>query len=190
MARMTNHGAAVRYARALFDTTLAERRDVAAAYGELTQFASLVSANPALGRALTNPAIPVQRKRAVVDALVARAGALQPAVSKLLLLLADRDRLAILGDVARAFENQLMDHQKVVRAEVVTALPLADDRVQSITAGLKAATGRDIQLHTRVDPSILGGAVARIGGTVYDGSIARQLERMRESLVSADSEGT
>ena len=183
MAGMTSHGAAVRYARALFDTTRAERRDVAAAYGELKQFASLLSANPALERALTNPAIPVQRKRAVVDALLARAGDLQPAVSKLLLLLADRDRLAILGDVARAFENRLMDHQNVVRAELVTALAVADDRVRSIRAGLKAATGRDVQLATRVDPSILGGAVARIGGTVYDGSIARRLERMRDRLV-------
>lgn len=185
MAGMTSHGAAIRYARALFDTTLSEGRDVAAAYDELKQFASLLSANGALERALTNPAIPVLRKRGVIDALLARAGTLQPAVAKLLQLLADRDRLAILGDVARAFENRLMDHQKVVRAEVVTALALSADRVQSIKAGLKAATGRDVQLDTRVDPSILGGAVARIGGTVYDGSVARQLERLRDTLTSS-----
>ena len=182
---MSSHGASVRYARALFETTLAERRDVAGAYDELKQFASLLSANAALERALTNPAIPVQRKRAVVDALLARAGTLQPAVAKLLQLLADRDRLAILGDVARAYENRLMDHQNVVRAEVVTALARSDDRVQSIKTGLKAATGRDVQLDTRVDPSILGGAVARIGSTVYDGSIARQLERLRDTLTSS-----
>ena len=181
---MTSHGAAVRYARALFDTTLTERRDVAAAYGELRQFAALVAANGSLERALTNPAIPVQRKRAVVDALLARAGTLQPALTKLLQLLADRDRLAILGDVSRAFENLLMDHQKVVRAELVTALALPDDRVQAIRNSLKTATGRDVQLDTRVDPAILGGAVARIGSTVYDGSIARRLERLKDTLTS------
>ena len=184
MASMTSHGAAVRYARALFETTLAEGRDVAAAYGELQAFASLVASNAGLERALTNPAIPVQRKRAVVDALLSRSGTLQPAVSKLVTLLADRDRLAILGDVARAFESRLMDHQNVVRAELVTALALSDDRVQAIASGLKAATGRDVRLDTRVDPSIVGGAVARIGSTVYDGSIARQLERLKETLTS------
>jgi F-type H+-transporting ATPase subunit delta len=183
---MTSHGAAVRYARALFDISLSEHRDVADTFGELRQFASLLTSNEALYRALTNPAIPVTRKRAVVEALVARAGTLQPAVSKLLLLLADRDRIALLPGVSQAFENRLMEHQKVVRAELVTALALADDRVQAIAAGLKAATGREVRLDTRVDPAILGGAVARIGGTVYDGSIARQLERMREKLVVTD----
>jgi F-type H+-transporting ATPase subunit delta len=184
MASVTSHGASIRYARALFETTLSEHRDVAVAYGELEQFASLLSANASLERVLTNPAIPVQRKRAVVDALLARAGTLQPAVSKLLALLADRDRLAILGGVTRAFENLLMDHQNVVRAELVTALAISDDRVQAIKAGLKAATGRDVQLDARVDPEILGGAVARIGSTVYDGSVARQLERLKETLTS------
>jgi F-type H+-transporting ATPase subunit delta len=182
---MTSHRAAVRYARALFDISLSERRDVADTFTELRQFASLLTSNGALHRALTNPAIPVPRKRAVVEALVARAGTLQPAVSKLLLLLADRDRMALLPDISQALENLLMDHQKVVRAELVTALALPNDRVQAITAGLKTATGREVRLDTRVDPAILGGAVARIGGTVYDGSIARQLERMKETLTSA-----
>jgi F-type H+-transporting ATPase subunit delta len=182
---MTSRGAAIRYARALFETTLAEGRDVAAAFGELRQFAALVADNHSLQRALTNPAIPVPRKRAVVEALVARAGTLQPAISKLLLLLADRDRMALLPDVSQAFENLLMDHQKVVRAEFVTALALPDDRVQAIAAGLKAATGREVRLDTRVNPAILGGAVARIGSTVYDGSVARQLARMKETLTTA-----
>ncbi len=182
---MTSHGAAVRYARALFDTSLSEDREVAATFDELRQFSSLLAANASLQRVLTNPAIPVQRKRAVVEALLARAGTRQPALSKLLLLLADRDRLAILTEITHAFETLLMDHQKVVRAELVTALALSDDRVQAIRAGLKAATGREVQLDTRVEPAILGGAVARIGGTVYDGSIARQLERMKETLTTA-----
>jgi F-type H+-transporting ATPase subunit delta len=182
---MTSHGAAVRYARALFDTSLSEQREVAATFDELRQFSSLLAANASLQRVLTNPAIPVPRKRAVVEALLARAGALHPVLAKLLLLLADRDRLAILPEITQAFETLLMDHQKVVRAELVTALALSDDRVQAIRAGLKSATGREVQLDTRVDPAILGGAVARIGSTVYDGSIARQLERMKETLTSA-----
>jgi F-type H+-transporting ATPase subunit delta len=110
---------------------------------------------------------------------------LQPAVAKLLLVLAERDRLTIVPDVAQAFVNRLMDYQKVVRAEIVTAVPLPPDRVTALTDELKRATGSNVMIATRVDESIIGGAVARIGSTVYDGSITRQLERMRETLSSA-----
>jgi F-type H+-transporting ATPase subunit delta len=181
---MTSQGAAIRYARALFDITLAEKRDVLEAYRELSGFAALMTGNESLAKALTNPAIPAARKRAVIEALISRAGTLQISFAKLLLLLADRDRLALLPDVARAFENRLMDYQKVVRAEVVTAVTLPDDRITALKSGLVAATGREVRLATRVDSSIIGGAVARIGSTVFDGSVTRQLERMRETLSS------
>jgi F-type H+-transporting ATPase subunit delta len=182
---VTSRGAAVRYARALFDTTLAEQRDVLQMARDLRGFAALGRDHAALGRALTNPAIPAARKRAVVEQLIERSGGLQPPLAKLLLLLADRDRLAILPELAQAFDDRLMDYQKVVRAELVTAMPIGDDKAQAVKAGLARATGREVQLATRVDPSILGGAVARIGSTVYDGSVTRQLERLRGSLASA-----
>jgi F-type H+-transporting ATPase subunit delta len=183
---VTSRGAARRYARALFDTALAEGKDLQQAFQDVRGFANLMIENDALGRALTNPAIPKARKRAVVEQLLARAGALQPAVGKLALLLADRDRLALLPDVALAFEQRLMDYQKIVRAQLVTATALPDDRVAAIKNGLTHATGRDVTLETRVDASIIGGAVARIGSTVFDGSVTRQLERMREALVAAE----
>ena len=179
---MTSRGAAGRYARALFDITLAEQRDLTEANRQLTDLARLFSETAALARVLTNPAIPAPRKRAVVEQLLARAGTLQPAVSKLLLLLADRDRLALVPEIAQAFENRLMDHQKVVRAEVVTAIDLPLDRIAALKSTLAAATGRDVRLATRVDPDIIGGAIARIGSTVYDGSVTRQLARIKETL--------
>ena len=179
---MTSRGAAVRYARALFDITLAEGKDLTAAGQEVSGFARLLTSNAALARVLTNPAIPASRKRNVVEALIARAGRLQPAVAKLLLLLAERDRLALLADVAEAYDVRLMDHLKVVRAEVVTAADLPTDRIAALKQNLATATGRDVQLSTRVDPDIIGGAVARIGGTVFDGSLSRQFERIRETL--------
>ncbi|HEY7499730.1 MAG TPA: ATP synthase F1 subunit delta [Vicinamibacterales bacterium] len=182
---MTSRGAAVRYARALFDTALAEKRDLQRTYDDLRGFADLFSQNDGLARVMTNPAIPAPRKRAVVETLVRRAGAIEPAVGKLLLLLAERDRLALVPDVAHAFESRLMDHQHVVRAEVVTALPLATDRVAALRDGLKRATGREVRLESRVDPDIIGGAIARIGSTVFDGSVTRQLQRMKETLTSA-----
>ena len=178
---MTNRGAATRYARALFDTVLAEGLDLQQTQKDLGEFARLVAGNDALQRVLTNPAIPVVRKRAVIEQLIARAS-LQPVVAKLLLMLAERDRLVILPDVADVFDARLMEHQNVVRASIVTAVALPTDRVSALAAGLTRATGRNVLVDTQVDPAIIGGAVARIGGTVYDGSITRQLERIRETL--------
>ena len=182
---MTSRAAATRYARALFDVAVKERADLHRIQRELSSFAALVAGNDALARALTNPAIPAAKKRAVVEELLRHAGDVSPVLARLLLLLADRDRLILLSEVARAYDLRLMDHEHVVRAEVVTAVPLPADRVAELRAGLGHATGRDVHLETRVDPSIVGGAVARIGSTVFDGSITRQLAKLKESLLSA-----
>ena len=184
---MTGRAVAMRYARALFDVARREM-DVQQAGRELSAFAALVSGNEMLARTLANPAIPVQRKRAVVEQLLARAGAMSPVVSKLLLLLADRDRLSILPDVASAYESRLMDEAKVVRARVTTAVALPADRVDALRDGLARATGRQVQLDTQVDASIIGGAVARIGSTVYDGSVTTQLQKVKDRLTAAAAE--
>ena len=181
---MTSRGAATRYARALFDVTRNEHKDVQKTQSDLRGFATLVANNPALQRVLINPAIPASRKRAVVEQLLSSVGTVEPAVAKTLLMLAERDRLAILADLADVFDSRVMDDQHVVRAEIVTATALPAERVAALGDGLKQATGRNVQIETRVDESLIGGAVARIGGTVYDGSITRQLERMRAALSS------
>jgi len=180
---VTGRAAATRYARALFDVARAEGADLEALRGDLSGFASLASAHEGLARILTNPAVPTPKKRAIVDALIARTPAMSPILARTLRLLADRDRLVLLGEVAAAFERRLLDHRQVVRAEVVTAMELPADRVAALRDGLGAATGREVHIETRVDPSIIGGAITRIGSTVYDGSVTRQLEKMRESLV-------
>ena len=181
---MTSRAAAIRYARALFDVLLAEGADIDRADRELATVAALVSGNEQLARVLTNPAIPAAKKRAVMQELISRSAGLLPQVSKLLLLLADRDRLGLLTDAVDAYRTRLMDHHKVVRADLVTAIPLPADRVTALREGLAPATGRQVHLDTRIDPAIVGGAVARVGSTVYDGSVTRQLEKMKEALTS------
>jgi len=84
-----------------------------------------------------------------------------------------------------AYEQRLMDHAKVVRAELTTAVPLTSDRVTALQQGLANLTGRQVQLQTKVDPGIIAGAVARIGSTVYDGSVTTQLQKVKERLVNA-----
>ena len=184
---MTSKGAATRYARALFDVVLKEG-DIQQVGRELSGFHSMVAGHDVLSRALVNPAIPAARKRAVIEQLLAQAGKVSPVLSKLLLLLADRDRLALVPELAAAYEQRLRDHAKVVRAELTTAVPLPADRISALQQGLASITGRQVELETKVNPTIIGGAVARIGSTIYDGSVTTQLQKVKERLVSAAAE--
>lgn len=179
---MTGRAAAGRYARALFDV-VRSGGDVQAVQRELEQFVDLVAQHDALARAFANPAIPAAKKRAIVQALLEKSGPMTPALSKLLLLLADRDRLPLLADVAAMYRSRVLDHLKIVRGEIVTAAPLAPDAVERLRGSLGALTGREVVLETRVDPSIIGGAVTRIGSTVFDGSITTQLQKMKQALI-------
>ncbi|MEP6915511.1 MAG: ATP synthase F1 subunit delta [Acidobacteriota bacterium] len=181
---MTRKTAGTRYARALFDVALVEA-DVQQVGRELAAFARMVAGHEMLTRVLANPAIPVPQKRAVVTQLLERSGPVTPVVGKLLLLLANGDRLVLLPELAAAYENRLREHARVVRAELITAFPLPDDRVAALQDGLQRATGRSVVIDTRVDPSIIGGAIAKIGSTVYDGSVTRQLQKMKDALVAA-----
>jgi F-type H+-transporting ATPase subunit delta len=182
---MTARAAATRYARALFDVALAEG-SVERSQDELQTFGDLVSGSDQLTNVLGNPAIPAARKHALVAALLDRSGLPTGPVSKLILLLADRDRLTLLPELARAYRERVMDHQRIVRGDVTTALPLAPDALQRIQDGLARATGRRVLLDARTDSSIIGGAVARIGSTVYDGSITTQLRKIRTALVEGN----
>ena len=186
---MTNRTAANRYARALLDVAVKEAKGASAASDtlrrieqQLAAFAELFNQHPTLGKVLLNPAVPVPQKRAAVIALTERAQAL-PIVAKLLVVLAERDRLVLVPDLLAQYRERLLDYQNVVRAEVTTATPLGTDRADAIEASLARVTGRTVRLSTAVDPAIIGGVVARIGSTIYDGSVTRQLQKMKARLV-------
>jgi F-type H+-transporting ATPase subunit delta len=179
---MTNRTAATRYARALFDVALSEKADLSTLEQELAGFNGLIKQHPTLEKVLLNPAVPAPRKRETVAVLAARVG-LHPVLTKLLVLLAGRDRLVLLPDLLETYRARLLEHQKVVRADVTTATPLTADRAKAIERSLAQATGRTVALTTRVAPEMIGGLVARVGSTVYDASVTTQLEKMRQRLV-------
>jgi F-type H+-transporting ATPase subunit delta len=178
---VTNRTAATRYARALEDVALKEKGDLTAVEGHLAEMVDLFAQHPALEKVMLNPVVPVQRKEAAMAELTARLRT-PPVVAKLLALLAGRDRLVLLPDLLAAFRERLRAHQGVVRAEVTSAGPLAPERAKAIEKGLAGVTGRTVQVATRVDPSIIGGVVARIGDTIYDASVVTQLARIRKRL--------
>jgi F-type H+-transporting ATPase subunit delta len=178
---VTNKTAATRYARALLDVAIKERANLEQIESQLADFVDLLSEYPSLEKVLLNPAVPVPRKRAAVAELLARAN-FSPILAKLIALLADRDRLVLVPDLLASYRERLMDYRHVVRAEVTTAAPIDATRVEAIQRGLATLTGRTVTVATKIDPAIIGGVVARVGSTVYDGSVTRQLERMKETL--------
>lgn len=184
---MTSRSAATRYARAIFDVASKES-DIEQVARDLASFNALVAGHDVLSRTLVNPAVPAPRKRAVVEQLLARFENMSPVTSKVILLLADRDRLALLPEIQTAYDLRMMDHAQVVRAELTTAMEMPADRIAALQRGLAAASGRQVQLETKVDAAIIGGAVARIGSMVYDGSVTTQLQKVKERLVSAAAE--
>src|SRR5262249_38086248 len=153
---MTSKTAAIRYARALFDVARQEQIDLDRVERELAAFNDLFTQHPELKKVLLNPAVPVPRKRAAMVELTTRAS-VSPIVAKLLALLAERDRLILLPDLLASYRERMLAFQKIVRAEVTTAVPLATDQQQTIAQQLAQATGRTVTLTTTVDPTIIGG---------------------------------
>jgi F-type H+-transporting ATPase subunit delta len=179
---VTNRAAADRYARALLDVALKERVDLDQVLRDLTGAASLFETHaPLRDVMMANPAVPAPRKRAAMQELVDRTRP-APMVGKLLLMLAERDRLILLPDLLRSFRERLMEHQQVVRADVTTAVPLPPERAEAIERRLASVTGRRVTMTAHVDPQIIGGMVARVGSTVYDASIASQLNKLKDRL--------
>ena len=180
---MTSRTAAARYARAVLDVATKESADLDTIARDLDEVVAFFTEQPALAGLMLNPAVPAPRKRAAMEQITTISG-LTPIVSKLLILLADRDRLVLLKDVSATYRDFLADRQNVVHAEVTSAEPLSDERIQAVEQRLATVTGKRVSMTTRVDTDIIGGVVARVGSTVYDASIATQLKRIRERLTT------
>jgi F-type H+-transporting ATPase subunit delta len=180
---VTASSVARRYAAALFD--VAEQAGTTdRALSDLRALGDLVDGHTELRKVLASPAIPASRKKAVMDAIVARAGLASVEAARLVGLMAERDRLSLVGAVASAFEARVNEARKVVPAEIVSAEALDATARTAIASALGRATGNEVRLTERVDPSIVGGLVARVGSLVFDGSITRQMERLRQRLLS------
>ena len=180
---MTSRTAAARYARAVLDVGTKESADLDKIALELDEFVAFFTKQPALEGLMLNPAVPAPRKRAAMEQITKLSG-LSPIVSKLLVLLADRDRLTLLKDISAAYRDFLAVRHNVVHAEVTSAEPLSNDRIQAIEKRLATVTGKRVAMTTKVDENIIGGVVARVGSTVYDASIATQLRKIRDRLTT------
>jgi F-type H+-transporting ATPase subunit delta len=179
---MSSRARAFQYAKGLFSVAI-DLADVRSIGGELETFSTLLGDRGDLRQALTSGAVPPERKQAVVREVLALSP-VSPLVAQFLLLLARHDHLGLLPAVVEEFGARVMDQLGIEHAEVTTAVPIADAVQAQIASSLSAATGREVRVSARVDPSIVGGVVARVGSLVFDGSVRRQLERLREQMAS------
>jgi len=179
---MSLRTSANRYAKALFDVALEEKADLDRIDKDLSEMTEILRENTELMSAVDWANVPDAARRAVMENVLDKIGVAAP-VKKLLVLLTEQRKLVYLKDLAEAYRERLLAHQNIVRAEVTSAAPLSPEKTQALAASLSAITGKKVEISASVDPELLGGVVARIGSTVYDGSVRTQLKRMRQELV-------
>lgn len=168
-----------RYARAALELALAQG-SADALREDLRGVAALLEAGGELAAVLIHPALPGERKKAVLERLLAeRASAL---ARRLLALLAERGRIALLPAVADAYEALLNAERGVAVAEVASAVPLAAAQLRALGGALRAATGRETELRPRLAPELIGGLRVELDGKVYDGSLRARLAALRDAL--------
>jgi F-type H+-transporting ATPase subunit delta len=173
-----------RYAKALADVIMAPAAALKAedAVAQLRAVDEMIQASPELKHALLTPAIQNSRKRAVMAKLLDRAGGGSPLIRNFTYVLIDHRRIGIIGEIREAFEAHIDELLGFARAEVTSAAPL-DHRVgANLEAELSRVTGKRMRLRFEVDPALIGGVVARIGSTVYDGSVRGELVQLGRKL--------
>jgi F-type H+-transporting ATPase subunit delta len=184
---MTATAVAARYAGALADIVTSAGSAVRPqdALAELRAFEGTLRSSPDLYNVLISPAIPGSRKKAVVGRI---ADDLQ--VSRItrnfLFVLIDHQRVPALTEILNTFEAVLDERLGFVRAEVASPRELNNEQRASLNATLERLTGKRIRMRFTVDESLIGGVVARIGSTVYDGSVRGQLQFLERRLAAQD----
>lgn len=176
---------ASRYAGALADAVFAEGSGLEPrqALEELRSFAGLVKESAELRNVLVSPAISTSKKRAVI----ARFSDMLPLsrlVRNFFYVIVDHRRAGIVESVVDAFEVVLDERSGVVRASVTSAVPLDESEARELRESLSRVAGKQVRCEYSVDPELIGGVVARIGSTVYDGSVRSQLQGLRERLTA------
>jgi len=175
---------AKRYAKALF--ALGKEQDKYESYNTaLSAIAALYAESPAVGDSLTNPLYPLQARQKVM-AKIAEAASADKILAAFLNLLVEKQRAGILPDIAQEMQVMVDREQGISHGSVVSAIDLDSALLDKIKATLEKITGNQVILDTKVDPSIIGGIIAKVGDLVLDGSIKTQLNGLKESIKGRD----
>jgi F-type H+-transporting ATPase subunit delta len=169
-----------RYAKALVQLG-AEEGAVDKFHAELRGFDAVLASHGELKSVFTNPAFGVEAKRNILQDLIAKLS-VSATVASFLLLLLDKNRLSLLGQILACYGTLADELSGVVRPTLVSAMPLGDGQVAEIKASLEKMTGKQVVLKMEVNPALIGGVVTKIGDQLFDGSVRTQLKRIEDTL--------
>jgi F-type H+-transporting ATPase subunit delta len=178
---VTESDIALNYATAFIET-LKSAEDIQKAGDDLDTFASVLRDLRALPRVLEHPGLSLERRHEILDEVLKKL-APHPMSKKFLRLVVDKGRLSAMSEIARTF-SQLRDQKLgTAQAEVISAKPIPKSHHAEWEQAVAEKAGREVRLKFSTDPDLLGGAVVRIGDVVYDGSIRKQIARIRRALL-------
>lgn len=173
-----------RYARAFVEVVTEYKLDPDKTVQELEQMASLLTENRELHNVLQNPAVEHKQKINLLDAIVKKMDGTK-LLRNFLAVLIDHRRIGQIGDVVREFRQQLDEQMGIADAQVDSSRELTASEKKSLEAQLAGVTGKKIRASYSEDPALLGGAVVRIGSTIYDGSVRGQLQKIKQQIAGA-----
>lgn len=171
------------YARAFADVVIEQRLDPDKTLQQARLLVQLVSGSRELREVWETPSIPAEQKRAVLGAIVKRVG-ISKSVRNFLAVLIDHRRIKFLEPIVKQFEHELNQRLGFVEVEITSARELNEKERRSLETRMEKVTGKKLRAQYSRDESILGGAIVKVGSTIYDGSVAGQLEKIRERLSS------
>jgi F-type H+-transporting ATPase subunit delta len=171
---------AQRYAAALADVAM-EQKSAEAVKRDLAAFVEMFFASADLRNALESPAVNRDVKLKVITTIAGRMG-LNAAVQNFICLVVDHRRTEMLREMVQVFAGELNKRLGIEEAEVTSARELSAAEKSELTAVLERRTGKKIEARFQEDSALLGGAIVRLGSTIYDGSVREQLNRLRDQL--------
>ena len=175
---------AARYARAFADVVLGARLNPSEVWQQLSDFAATFAGSKDLREVLLNPSIPAANRVAILDKVNSQVGC-GPKVRNFLAVLIRHERLAALNEILEEYRLEMNRRLSISDADVVTARPLEEQERAKLEAEVAELAGTRVKATFRQDKSLIGGAIVRIGSTIYDGSVRGRLERLKERLVSS-----
>lgn len=175
-----------RYARALLDASI-KQRIFTSVLDELEMFRKQLAEVALLRELFLNPAVPPVKRQKILNDIGKKSGTHQLTLNFLRTLI-HRDRLNLLDQIIVSAEQQFLERQGILVVEVITARPLEPEEERQLVDKLEKFTGKQIQIDNHIDKSLVGGAITRIGTTLYDGSVITQLDQLK-SIISSPERG-
>jgi len=174
--------ASLQYANALADIALAQGAAEPAAK-QLAAFGAAYGESAELRTFLASPAVNIEAKHAVIEKLMARMGA-SKIIRNFLFVIADHRRTQLLPEIVNAFQQVIRQRAGIAEAEVTSAVEMTAAQKKEMAKTLARLTGKKVETKYSLDPALLGGAVVRIGDTIYDGSLRSRLSELRVRLAA------